>query len=381
MRVYSEDFTQQFKSGITGSSLVESLALRHDPQVSRFREQIENWYAETERNAQKALLTPLRSKSDEEFWSAFFSLVVQRFIHRSGWRYVFHPYEDKEPTFRVSPPSGGDFDLEVASVAPRSAGGRERKVQLLMHELSAIESHFIFAVHVRRWLPEDFEPGKVRAALEQWLVELAKDEQYASRRAQYLDDKIDIEFAILAKGDDSKNNCIGLWLAPLDVEEHDSGLKTATEKALEKARSEAGNGSKRPFVLALCHGDTWGMAENTIMHALYGKPRSVRARSGFGGGRRKVYDYSRIFRRAIFNKQGNEALSAVLFVENRWHQGEVQYDMKLFHNPWATNPMPLEAFSILPQLVPAPQVNGASTNGPILSWRNQRNQLVSLSDG
>lgn len=382
MRVYSEDFTNQFKSGISGASLVESLALRHDPQVTRFREQIEHWYAETERNAQKALLNPLRSKADEEFWSAFFSLVIQRFIARSGWSYVFRPYEQDHPTFRINsqtPPA--DFDLEVASVAPRAAGGRERKVQLLMAEINAIESQFVFAVHVRRWLPEDFDPAKVRAALEQWLIELAKDEQYASRRAQYLDDKIDIEFAILSKGEETKPNCIGLWLAPLDVEEHFEGLTSSTEAALAKARASDPSGGRRPFVVALCHGDTWGMVENTIMHALYGKPRSVRARSGFGGGRRKVYDYARIFRKAIFNRPGNEILSAVLFVENRWHQGEVQYDMKVFHNPWAAQPLPLEAFSILPQLVPAPQVNGTSAAGPILSWRNQMSQLVSLADG
>lgn len=380
MRIYSEDFVSQFRAGASGHSLVESLALRHDPQVSRFRDQIENWYAETERNAQRALLTPLRSRSDEEFFGAFFSLVLQRFVGRSGWRYVFRPYEPGHPTFRVTsttPPA--DFDMEVAAVAPRAAGGRERKVQLLMSEISAIESQFVFAVHVRRWLPEDFDPAKVRQALEQWLGELAKDEQYAQRRAQYLDDKIDIEFAILAKHEEAHPNCIGLWLAPLDVEEHFEGLTHAIENALTKAKAEP-SGVRRPYVVTLCHGDTWGMVENTVMHALYGKPRSIRARSGFGGGRRKVYDYARLFRKAIFNRPGNEILSAVLFVENRWHQGEVQYDMRVFHNPWATTPLPLELFSILPQLVPAPQVNGNQA-GPLLSWRNMMNQLVSLSDG
>lgn len=380
MRVYSEDFVSQFKSGVSGVSLVESLALRHDPQVARFRDQIESWYAEADRNAQKLLLPPLRSKSDPEFFSAFFSLVLQRFIAKSGWRSVFHPYDDKQATFRITsqnPPT--DFDLEVTAVAPRAGSGRERMVQLLMHELAAIESQFVFAVHVRRWLPDDFEPAKVRQALEQWLLELGKDEQYASRRAQYLDDRIDIEFAILSKGDEPQTNCIGLWLAPLDVEEHFEALNQAIEKALAKSRNDEG-GVKRPFVVALCHGDTWGMVENTIMHALYGKPRAIRARSGFGGGRRKVYDYSRTFRKALFNRPGNEGLSAVLFVENRWHQGEVQYDMRVLHNPWSTAPLPLESFGIIPQLVPAPQPNGAAA-GPLLSWRNQMNQLVSLSDG
>ena len=78
---------------------------------------------------------------------------------------------------------------------------------------------------------------------------------------------------------------------------------------------------------------------------------------------------------------GNEVLSAVLFIENRWHQGEVQYEMKVYHNPWATNPLALESFGIIPQLVPAPQPNGAAaTAGPVLSWRNQMKQLVSLAE-
>ena len=218
MRVYTEDFVSQFKAAGPGPSLVETLAVRHDPQVSRFREQIEMWYSETEQRAQKSLLTSLRSRTDEEFFNGFFSLALQRFIVKSGWRYVFKPNEPGHPTFRITsqvPPA--DFDLEVAAVAPRSGSGRERKVQILMHEINNIDSMFIFAVHVRRWLPDDFDPVKVRQALEQWLTELAKDEQYASRRAQYLDDKIDIEFAILSRNEEVRTSCIGLWLAPLDV--------------------------------------------------------------------------------------------------------------------------------------------------------------------
>lgn len=380
VRVYSEEFVSQFKGAVPSGSLVETLALRHDPQVARFKEQLESWYAETGRDAQKLLLQPLRSRQDDEFYQAFFSLALQRFVARSGWRSVFRPYEEGAPTFRITagnPPV--EFDMEVAAVAPRAAGGKERKVQLLMAELSSIESHFVFAVHVRRWLPEDFDPAKVRAALEQWLSELSKDEQYASRRAQYLDDRIDIEFAILYKAEQHAANCIGLWLAPLDVEEHFEALNQSTEAALTKIR--AAEASKRPYVVALCHGDTWGMVENTIMHALYGKPRSIRARSGFGGGRRKVYDYSKTFRKAIFNRPGNEVLSAVLFIEAHWHQGEIQYDMRVFHNPWAATPLSLDYFGILPQLVPAPmQATQSNQPQPLLSWRNQMKQLVSLGD-
>lgn len=380
MRVYSEDFVSQIRSAAPGGSLVETLALRHDPQVARFKEQLETWYADAGRDAQKLLLQPLRSRQDEEFYQAFFSLALQRFVTRSGWRSTFRPYEENEPTFRIStgtPPV--ELDMEVAAVAPRAAGGKERKVQLLMAELASIDSHFVFAVHVRRWLPEDFDPAKVRAALEQWLGELSKDEQYASRRAQYLDDRIDIEFAILSKAEEPRSNCIGLWLAPLDVEEHFEALNTATEKALAKARQEQ-RPPDRPYVIALCHGDTWGMVENTIMHALYGKPRSIRARSGFGGGRRKVYDYSKTFRKMLYNRPGNEMLSAVLFIEAHWHQGEIQYDMRVFHNPWTSAPLSLETFGILPQLVPAPQQAAGNQPSPLLSWRNQMKQLVSLGD-
>lgn len=378
MRVFSDDFASQLRSG-GGSSLVESLAVRQDPHVIRFREQIETWYGETDRNAQRTILPALRSRNDEEFYSAFFALALQRFVALNGWQSTFRPFEKEVPTFNVRIPTPtSEFDLEVATVLPRASSGRERSVQMLMAEISAIESQFIFAVHVRRWLPDDFDPGRVRSALEQWLAELSKDEQYASRRAQYLDDRIDIEFAILSKTDETRTNCIGLWLSPLDVEEHFEGLSQATESALTKARSNPTE-AKKPFVVALCHGYTWGMVENTIMQALYGKPRSIRARSGFGGGRRKVYDYSRIFRKAIFNRPGNEMLSGVVFIETAWQGNEICYDMRVFHNPWATHPLPLEAFGILPQLVPAPQTNGGAQNGPILSWRNQMKQMVSLS--
>lgn len=381
MRVFSDDFATQLRNTTAGSSLVGSLAVRQDPHVIRFREQIETWYAETDRNAQRAILPALRSMNDEEFYSAFFALAMQRFVRLNGWESTFRPFERDVPALSVripSPPSS--FDMEIATVLPRSSSGRERQVQMLMAEINAIESYFVFAVHVRRWLPEDFDPARVRSALEQWLSELSKDEQYASRRAQYLDDRIDIEFAILGKEQESHSHCIGLWLSPLDVEEHFEGLSQATEGALTKARASASE-EKRPFVVALCHGYTWGMVENTIMHALYGKPRSIRARSGFGGGRRKVYDYSRIFRKAIFNRPGNEMLSAVIFVETAWQGNEICYDMRVFHNPWATLPLPLDAFGILPQLVQSPQTqqNGGTPSGPILSWRNQLKQMVSLS--
>ena len=44
---------------------METLALRHDPQVARFKEQLEAWYADASREAQKVLLQPLRSRQEE----------------------------------------------------------------------------------------------------------------------------------------------------------------------------------------------------------------------------------------------------------------------------------------------------------------------------
>lgn len=377
VRIYSDEFINSFQSSGNGS-LVEALVSRSEPPVSKFRDQIETFFENIDDSAGKVLLPALRSVKDDEFYPAFFCLVLHQFLAKSGWTVDFTPGEISRPTFRITVPSpSAEFDLEVAAVMPHEAAhGREQTLYDLLNSINEIQTYYNVAVHVRRWPPRDFDPSDVRDSLARWLESLVGDEAYASRRAQYVDGPVDIEFAVLGKNDQPATGAVNLWLAPLGVEEHFAGLQDAVEQALAKARADAAN-VRRPFVVALCHADTWGVSENTVMTELYGKPRGIRASSGHGGGRRKVYDYSRLFRKALFNKPGNEALSGVLFLEKCWQDGEVCYDLKVFHNPWSNVPVPFEVFSLLPQLVPL-QAN--AENGPLLSWRNHTGQIVSLSD-
>lgn len=374
--VYSDEFVSSFQPTGNGS-LVESLVSRSEPPVSRFRDQIEGWFEHVDKKAGKVLLPGLRSVNDNEFYPSFFSLVLHRFLEQSGWTVEFTPGEISRPTFRITVPQpSAEFDLEVAAVMPAEAAhGREQTLYDLLNSINQISTVYNVAIHVRRWPPRGFDPTDVRDSLARWLDSLVDDEAYASRRAQYVDGPVDIEFAILGRNDAPQTGAVSLWLAPLGMEEHFAGLQDAIEGAVNKARAEAAN-VRRPFVVALCHADTWGVSENTVMTELYGKPRGIRASSGHGGGRRKVYDYSRLFRKALFNKPGNEALSAVLFLEKCWQDSEVCYDLKVFHNPWSNVPVPFEVFSILPQLVP---LQGGD-QGPLLSWRNHTGQIVSLDE-
>jgi hypothetical protein len=378
-RVYTDKFLRELQPEAASASFVEAVASHEEANVVRFRDQIEKWFQSVDKSAQNVILPGLRSSDDSKFYPAFFSLALHRFVEQSGWQLRFRPGEPNKSTFQVTVDNPAcEFDMEVAAVMPRETPhGREESLFVLLSAINEIEGLFTIAVHIRRWPPRGFDPTEVRDSLARWLGTLVNDETYASKRAQYVDGPVDIEFAILSKLDEPRAELVSLWLAPLGVEEHAAGVAEGIEQALAKARAEAPS-QRRPFVIALCHADTWGVAENTVMHELYGKPRGVRARSGHSGGRRKVYDYSSLFRQAIFNKEGHEAVSAVLFLEKCWKDEEVCYDLKVYHNPWTTVPLAFEVFALLPQLVPLQ--TGGEEAGPMLSWRNHLGQLVSLAD-
>ena len=114
--VYSDDFVQEFKPTGNGS-LVENLISRSEPPIARFRDQIESWFGTVGANAGRVLLPALRSVSDVEFYPAFFSLVLHRFVEQAGWRVDFTPGEISRPTFRVTVPNpAAEFDLEAAQL-------------------------------------------------------------------------------------------------------------------------------------------------------------------------------------------------------------------------------------------------------------------------
>ena len=74
----------------------------------------------------------------------------------------------------------------------------------------------------------------------------------------------------------------------------------------------------------------------------------------------------------LYGRSQNTGLSAVILVRKNWNSGEVIYEMKVYHNPWAVNRLPEDVFAKMPQFI--------QQNGPegyiTLKWINENKFII-----
>jgi hypothetical protein len=319
------------------------------------RRRLQRWFARYPAAGKADLLGRLRSRNDREHVSAVFELSMHELSLRRRYAVITHPDlpgTSNHPDFLLESKRRGSLFLEAIVSGGESdveAGARRRANQVYDAIDRHVRSpHFLLSVRVRG-APATPPPGRrIADQVNAWLRSLdpaAISARSASHRPQKtipVDGWL-LEFSVLPKGsvarERQEGRAIGVRSGMVAV----SRPETAIISALDFKAERYGREMRRPYVIALNIPDPLVGSTSVVEDGLFG-PIVVRARETVAGYR-EVESRDR----GVFRGPGgprNKNVSAVLIVvgANAWNPGGKK--SCLYHNPWATYPLPAGAFGI-----------------------------------
>lgn len=281
------------------------------------------------------------SLDNRRFVQGLAELRVVRHLGRTGWEVVGLEYPGPD---LVLSRAGTELRLLTLAFAPQFRPGPDRAViERLSRALDRVGSRSRIAVHVRRWLPHDFDPEPVRRAIDLWLREVDRG-GWEGRYAAYEDEHVALEFALTGEQAGPEGGVVAFTLGPFYAWQTRGALEERLLRELDRTVAERRVG--RPLVVACVSTEAWDLGAGHLREVLLGKPRCIEIPED-GSGRRLHYPHA--YAPAVFRDPVYAGVSAVLLLEGSAHIDGARSDLpapcRTWLAPWARRPLPPEAFA------------------------------------
>lgn len=328
--------------------------------LQKLRNQLDTWFNNVPQEHQNDIANRIRSWDNKQHLAAFYELVWHQFFIEEGWNPTIHPLlpNGKRPDFKVFPKNYSDFFFEVATVfEEKEKATQEKRLDELLGLLDTIEHHFCVLVAEKSTLPDTFRVYKEGKEIKHFLLEeLNKLNPTTQIREQilvknYQKNGINIEFEIVPWKENKKQHIIG-GATPIgswgDAKEQ---IQKSLQYKVKKYKRIKESG--RPLI-AMCSSGHFMVDENALESALFGNPQLSWILDGMPGTESWGRDLSGLITpKPAFQNPRNTRLSAVIFCDRKLDSTRMGYIFKVYHNPWAANPLPEKVFQKLPQLIVA----------------------------
>lgn len=341
------------------SPRIVCLLKSHGKSINKLRQLINRWFKNIPTDDQKDLGSRLRSKDDRQHFPAYFELVWHQFFLEEGWGVTIHPdlpNSQNKPDFKISL-NRSDLYVEVATVFEnKEMREKEERFEKFLGVLDKIEHYFAVTVWLKTDLPKTFDlkrDGKLVADyLKKELDKLDSKTQARGRSItrRYTHNGIDVKFTFNAWKKVAKRKIISGWSGGGYSGNARDQIKKALEIKVKKYRAVKNIG--KPLVVVICSDGHPTVDENALDTALYGNHMVTWT----VGSTDNTSEWTRdrtgmVTPTPAFPNPMNTRLSAVIFCQEKPNKEKVFYTMKVFHNPWAVNPLPDNIFTKFPQLV------------------------------
>lgn len=350
-----------------------------EPSLDVFRMQIERWFQNLPSNQKADMYQRLRSLDDRQHLGAFYELLFHQYSLEENWKISKHAkINGVTPDFFIEVPEGAiSFYMEVATLMDderlRQNEGRFNK---LLRKINAINTKFIVSVHLKKWLSVDVKYDKIVQAADKWLNTLSK-----SDKVHY---KVEInEFGFNGSFDASyyenakmKSGCVFAWSPPGNFGNYGiNQIKAAIGDKVKKYKFIKRSG--KPFVIAMCGGGSYSLDEIAIDRALYGNILISWEENNPHSETMVHRDHSGLLtpKPGLFGQPRNTRVSAIIFCSRIRDKERMLYNIRVFHNPWASTKLPLEVFSKMPQLAEDRKKDSRHIR---LKWQNDKKQLIAF---
>ena len=333
-------------------SFLRQLAL--DPQGEEARADLDAQVDQAPLAVRERWRDLLSSLDNRRFVQGRAELQTIAHLARSGWQLVGqeHPGPDL-----VLEREGRPLRLLTLAFAEQTRPGPDREViARLARALDRVGSRTRIAVHVRRWLPHDFDPEPVRRAIDLWLREVDRG-GWEGRYAAYEDDQIALEFALTGDQASAEQGVVAFTLGPFHAWQARGALESRLIRELDHTLASVR--LERPLVVACVATDRWNLGPGHVREMLLGKPDAMELPED-GTGRR--LHYARRTANALFRTPAYAGLSGVILLDGQAGDG-APASSRTWLAPWAGRPLVAEAFA-----GPVLDVVERGEDGVVLGW-------------
>jgi hypothetical protein len=197
-------------------------------------------------------------------------LAAMDLLSRSGW--TINGVEHAGGRLYAHRPDDSPSEVEVLAFLQREPVDPV-SLERLESALQRVGSSRRYSVFVRRGLPADFDPERVRRSVELWLKEVDAG-RWPSRYASYEEGSIHFEFGLTGEMATEAGNPVALILGPFLGGRTRQVLEARVVRTLDSRLQAGRTGSVVIFAVA---DGPWRMGSSYLREFLYGRPAWVQS--------------------------------------------------------------------------------------------------------
>ncbi|MBX9693602.1 MAG: hypothetical protein K2Z81_14530 [Cyanobacteria bacterium] len=313
-----------------------------DPAVQAHRDQLELWISNLPRSQRNCILGRLHCIDDDiGAMSAYWELFYLDYFRRKSWSAVKDPYLDGSRPDYLVVAEQASFVMEISGEwPPQKCQDAMVEYAKLLDILNRLKTPFFLEIQMAAWCSK-LEIFNLVNHIKQWLTTVNP----ATRRAELELNIYGFQGRVAARPRGSIASTHGTiisWTTP-DLEDPTKiGTVIRRKSQTYKRACEKWN---RPYIIAVCLQDNKEIDELDICRTL------------FGAFRMKIEQTSRRITlqdldQNVLAMGQHEHVSAVIINSRRLRNNRWEYDLRVFHNPWAQCPLDYKLFKGHPQLIP-----------------------------
>ena len=372
--VFSEEFIKKLP-GVDNfyNPSVVVLGKYNTSQSIKLREQVERWFCLLPDKCKADIKARLRSLNNKIHDSGFYELLFHQYFLEEGWKVEKDPVVDGlTPDFSIITDNSLKFYAEVFGLyKTKDAEEKDKNFRVILRALNNIKSQFLLSFNLKTWFQEKIFIKKFTQDVKAWIDSLPLGKGVHFEK-EFNSGGIRALVGAIWVGEAERSNNICTHGGPAgSIDVPVSKIKDLMYRKLKKYKFV--KKIKLPFVLVVSTDDLF-FAEKAVDWSLYGldvisfpvdnpnkEAKFHKDNSGFITPNPGLY-----------GRPENKGLSAVILVKKNWNFGDVVYDMKVYHNPWALNPLPEDVFSKMPQFIKQSGPPGHIT----LGWKNEGKVVI-----
>ncbi len=322
-------------------STLSSLCNPNDRVAGRFRTETELWYRRLSQEHRALLYGRLRKSDNLLHVPAFYELFFHEYFRARSFEIEVEPeVSTYRPDFLISR-AKVKFYLEVKTIWDEvDLPQHKLAVEHVLRSLDELHCNCFLAVDFAE-IPREVNIKPFLSEVRNWLSTQGVNGS-VQNKITIQDFGVNCTIEAVASDDLVSSGNVFRWSTPelgRDQSEH------AVHKALRKNLKFA-TFVNEPVILAVCMHESVAWDEIEICRQLFGDVEITSSRDGSRSVKLKHAGRG-------FSANKNTRISTMIFCTQRINRGRRIHELKAFHNPWASSPLPEEVLADMPQLLPS----------------------------
>ena len=332
MKLLSKELCKEVLSErrYTDSEIIKTI--QNKDSIQPFICKIEKVFASIPESRKNEVLGRFKSSNKREHLSAIWELLIADILEKSGL--IVEWNGEGEPDLAVIDEQENKYMIEIRGLYASDLQGRRNQLRnTIENEVNKLPLNGWLTLSCIHSLPLDMDINDFVDSVARWCESYPPERDTGEHYYQKNGVRIKVEFH--RTGDYEKTRNVRYFLTPIEANRYDYIKNVALR---EKGKKYGKHYSEKgiPIIVALADSSEFSISDDTIQYALLGSPTvsffpgTDKTETGLDG---KGY----ITPKEAFGGARNKWLSAVMFFQSNWIDGDQIIWSSLYRNYWAKN--------------------------------------------